>query len=157
MTSFKTRVLSLAAALAVCAFCACSRPGGSHFGENGIMMSMEDVLARPAELELSGPVKIWVAEKSSEMGVYYVLSGRELLEPAKQAEAALRIVLFKGRAELRVGDTLKVCDAGAYAVVPPGTAWRLKRLGPEPLVLSLLVSPDAVPLIDLLRPLSKSS
>lgn len=120
------------------------------------MMSMEDVLARPAELELPGPVKLWIAEKSSEMGVYYVLSGRELLEPARQDEAALRIVLFKGRAELRVGDTVKVCDAGAYAVVPPGTSWRLKRLGPEPLVFSLLVSPDAAPLTDLLRPLAKS-
>ena len=155
MTSFRTLALFMAGALTVCAFCACSRSGGPRFEENGIMMSMEDVLDRPAELQLPGPVKIWVAEKSSEMGVYYILSGRELLEPAKQAEAALRIVLFKGRAELRVGDIVKVCDAGAYAVVPPGTSWRLKRLGPGPLVFSLLVAPDAASLTDLLRPLSK--
>ena len=34
--------------------------------------------------------------------------------------------------------------------MPPGTAWRLKRLGPEPLLFSLLVSPDAAELTDLL-------
>ncbi len=151
MTPSKTLAPFLAAALAACAFCACSRPDQSHSGEGGILMSMEEALSRPAELEIPGPVKIWVAEKSSEMGVYYVLSERELLEPAKQDEAAQRLVLFKGRAELRVADTIKVCDAGAYAVVPPGTEWRLKRLGPEPVVFSLLITPDIVPLTGLLR------
>ncbi|OGR97577.1 MAG: hypothetical protein A2V88_15675 [Elusimicrobia bacterium RBG_16_66_12] len=114
------------------------------------MLSSDEILARPAALELPGPVKIWVAEKSPEMGVYYVLSGRELLEPERQAGAAQRLVLFRGRAELRVGGVVKICDAGAYAAVPPGTAWRLKRLGPEPLLFSLLVSPDAAELTDLL-------
>ena len=124
---------------------ACSKPDGSRPEERGILTSMEDVLSRPAELELPGPVRIWAAEKSSEMGVYYVLSGREVLEPQTQPGSALRLVLFKGRAELRVGGMVKVCDAGAYAVVPPGTAWSLKRLGKESLVFSLLVMPDAAP------------
>jgi len=155
MTPSRTRALSLAAALAACALGACSRPEGPR---PGILMSMEEAMSRPAELELPGPVKVWAAEKSSEMGVYYVLSGRELLEPAKLGGAALRLVLLKGRAELRAGGVIKVCDAGAYAVVPPGAAWSLKRLGPEPLVFSLLVSPGDVPLSRLLsseRPTTK--
>lgn len=131
--------------LAACVLCACSRTDGSRPEEGGILMSMEEAMSRPAELELPGPVKIWVAEKSSEMGVYYVLSGREVLEPQTQSGSALRLVLFKGRAELRVGGTVKLCEGGAYAVVPPGTAWSLKRLGQEPLVFSLLVTPDAAP------------
>jgi len=131
--------------LAGCLLCACSKPDGSRPEEGGILMSMEDVMSRPAALELPGPVKIWAVEKSSEMGVYYVLSGREVLEPQTQSDSALRLVLFKGRAELRVGGLVKVCDSTAYAVVPPGTAWSLKRLGKEPLVFSLLVMPDAAP------------
>ena len=151
MTRAAASARFLALALAACFFFGCSRSDGSRPETDGLMLSLDDVLARPAVLELPGPVKIWVAEKSSEMGVYYVLSGRELLEPAKQAKAARRLVLFKGRAELRVGEAVKVCDAGAYAAVPPGTAWRLKRLGPEPLLFSLLVSPDAAAPADLLR------
>lgn len=150
MTTSATNARFLALALAAGFFLGCSRPEGSRPGKDGLMLSLDDVLARPAALELPGPVRIWVAEKSSEMGVYYVLSGRELLEPAKQDRSALRLVLFKGRAELSVGDIVKVCDAGAYAAVPPGTAWRLKRLGPEPLLFSLLVSPDAAAPADLM-------
>ena len=120
------------------------------------MLSLDDVLARPAALELPGPVKIWAAEKASDLGVYYVLSGAQRLGPTRQEKAALRIVLLKGRAEIRVGDIVKASGSGAYAVAPPGTAWSLKRLGPEPLVFSLLVSPDAVPVPDLLRPVTRS-
>ncbi|MBI5240648.1 MAG: hypothetical protein HY926_09260 [Elusimicrobia bacterium] len=112
-------------------------------------------MSGPPALELPGPVKVWRADRASDLGVYYVLSGRERVGPTRQVRAALRIVLLKGKAEVRVGDVVKVSDSGAYAVAPPGTVWSLKRLGPEPLVFSLLVAPDAVPLPELLRPIPR--
>jgi len=105
----------------------------------------------PAALELPGPVKVWAAEKTSNMGVYYVLSGGRV-GPTSQTKAALRIVVLKGRAELRVGDVVKVSGSGAYAAVPPGTTWSIKRLGSDPVIFALMVSPDSSPLPDLLRP-----
>ncbi|MBI3552431.1 MAG: hypothetical protein HY077_07920 [Elusimicrobia bacterium] len=137
-------------ALAAVFFCACS----SGSPDAGLMLSLDDVLARPPAWESPGPVKVWTAERASDLGVYYVLSGKELVGPTRQAKAALRIVLLKGRAELRVGDVVKVSGSGAYAVAPPGEVWSLKRLGPEPLLFSLLVSPDEVSPSELLRPIS---
>lgn len=142
----------LALALAAGWLCACSG-SDSRPREDGVMLSLEEVLARPPARELPGAVKVWAAEKGADLGVYYVLCAAPRVGQAGQARAALRIVLLEGQARLRVGEVVKESGPGAYAVAPPGAAWNLERLGKDPLVFSLLVSPDAVPLADLLRPI----
>lgn len=146
--------LRLTAAVALAAGLAWGCAPSDEPADEGAMLSLDEVMAGPPAWEAAGPVRVWAAEKQDEMGVYYVLS-HEDLGPIKQDKAAVRLVLLKGRAELKVGDVAKASGPGAYATAPPGSPWSLKRLGHEPLVFSLLVSPDAVAPAELLRPAAR--
>jgi hypothetical protein len=116
------------------------------------MLSWEEVAQGPAALELPGPVKVWAAERSPRLGVYYVFCAAPVLGPNRQARSALRIALLKGRARLKVGDAARESGPGAYAVAPAGTVWSVERLGRDPAVLAVFAAPDAANLAELLRP-----
>ena len=138
--------LTLAAAL----LAACSGPADPRGSAGGVMLSLEDVLARPPARELPGPVQVWAAEDAPDLSVYYVRSAARQVGASQPAAAAMRIVLLRGNAEVRVGSVVKKAAAGTYAVVPAGEIWSLRRFGGEPLVFSLLASPGAAPGPDLL-------
>lgn len=141
------RGLSLVLAAGLLGACSDARPG-----EGGVMASWEEVAQGPAALELPGPVKVWAAERSPRLGVYYVLCAAPVLGPNRQARSALRIVLLKGRARLRVGDVARESGPGAYAVAPAAAVWSVERLDREPAVLAVFAAPDVADLAGLLRP-----
>ncbi|HBL16058.1 MAG TPA: hypothetical protein DD417_04665 [Elusimicrobia bacterium] len=84
--------------------------------------------------------------------MYYVRSQAGTLGPLKSGRSALRLVLLKGKADIRSGAVKKACEPGAYVVVPPDTGWETARTGPEPVLLAILASPDAASLPALLSP-----
>ncbi|OGS38117.1 MAG: hypothetical protein A3J82_09415 [Elusimicrobia bacterium RIFOXYA2_FULL_69_6] len=143
--------LLAAAALAAGGLSACGPKGEPGARAGGILLSAEQAVSGPPALELPGPTRVWAAEKGVDLGVYYARTAGSL-GPLRSARAALRLVLLKGRAEVRSGEVRKACGPGAYVVVPAGTDWELRAVGPEPVLFCILASPADVPLAALLSP-----
>ncbi|OGR56448.1 MAG: hypothetical protein A2X36_04010 [Elusimicrobia bacterium GWA2_69_24] len=150
--ALRRRFVPLLLVLAALGAGACSPAGRESSGSDGLLLPAEELLSRPPALELPGPVQAWVAERSPELGVYYVRSQAGTLGPLKSGRSALRLVLLKGKADIRSGAVKKACEPGAYVVVPPDTGWETARTGPEPVLLAILASPDAASLPALLSP-----
>lgn len=140
------KLVSLAVFAAALAFGGCD--GGLPSQEKTILLAPEAIMSERPALALRG-VTAWTAESRSELSAHYLLVRAESVYATVPPGISVRLALINGRAELRAG-AARVRGTPAYALAPAGASWSVARLGPEPVLLVLLVSPGRIPLPELL-------